>query len=420
MRYFPSAVRPRLAALAAGSVALAVLAIPLAQASDEDDLKDRQRDVQSQLGVAADDLHEASRAATRAVQRFEAAQARLEGARSRLAGVRVRLEDARARDLELQQALGDAEEALRVADEELAEGTADVDDQQDQVRETVLRLYTQGDPGLRAVGTFFDARDLSDITRQQTAEEVLLSKESNVFDVLEQVQSDLAQEQVTVADRTAEVDVRRQQAAAHLDTVRGLVEQARTARDRVQSAVGTAREARRAALDARAGDRDTIRQLRVQDRKIAARLKALAERQANQRGYVGSSGGYLSLPVEGYVTSPFGYRTHPIYGYYALHDGTDFGAGCGTPLTAAASGTVLDTYYSSSYGNRLFLSIGNVNGKNLVLIYNHLSGYAASQGERLERGETLGYVGSTGWSTGCHLHFTVMADGVAVDPMNYL
>jgi murein DD-endopeptidase MepM/ murein hydrolase activator NlpD len=77
-------------------------------------------------------------------------------------------------------------------------------------------------------------------------------------------------------------------------------------------------------------------------------------------------------------------------------------------------------YYSSSYGNRLYLNLGMVNGKNLTVIYNHLSGYAAGTGQRVARGQVLGYVGDTGWSTGCHLHFTVMVNGTDVDPMNWL
>uniref|UniRef100_UPI0035671309 M23 family metallopeptidase n=1 Tax=Nocardioides sp. TaxID=35761 RepID=UPI0035671309 len=87
---------------------------------------------------------------------------------------------------------------------------------------------------------------------------------------------------------------------------------------------------------------------------------------------------------------------------------------------AVSSGTVVARYYSSVYGNRLYLSLGKVNGHNLVAVYNHASSYRVGVGEKVSRGETVGYVGSTGWSTGCHLHFSVMEDGNAVDPMKYL
>ena len=120
------------------------------------------------------------------------------------------------------------------------------------------------------------------------------------------------------------------------------------------------------------------------------------------------------------MTSPYGYRRHPIYGYWGLHDGTDFRAPCGTPERAAGSGTVISKVWSDVYGNRLYLDLGQVNGKNMTVVYNHMTSYAANTGERVRRGETVGYAGSTGWSTGCHLHFTVLLDGSPVDPMNYM
>ena len=125
-------------------------------------------------------------------------------------------------------------------------------------------------------------------------------------------------------------------------------------------------------------------------------------------------------PVEGPVTSPYGYRTHPIYGYYSLHNGIDFGAGCGQPLIAASSGTVVSRYYDEVYGNRLFLNIGQVNGANITVVYNHATDYRVGDGARVSRGDVVGYVGQTGWSTGCHLHFTVLRNGTPVDPAPYL
>ncbi|MDP2774586.1 MAG: M23 family peptidase, partial [Nocardioides sp.] len=79
---------------------------------------------------------------------------------------------------------------------------------------------------------------------------------------------------------------------------------------------------------------------RIKQAIIAAAARA-AERAARtgKRGYTGNTGGIFAMPVNGYVTSPFGYRTHPIYGYYGLHDGTDFGVGCGQSLFAVAGGT---------------------------------------------------------------------------------
>ena len=120
------------------------------------------------------------------------------------------------------------------------------------------------------------------------------------------------------------------------------------------------------------------------------------------------------------MTSPYGYRVHPIYGYYSLHNGTDFRAYCGTPLHAAADGTVVARYYSSVYGNRLYVSVGNVNGKNVTVVYNHATSYNVGVGQHVSRGQVLGYSGTTGWSTACHLHFIVMVNGNTVNPLNWM
>jgi murein DD-endopeptidase MepM/ murein hydrolase activator NlpD len=126
------------------------------------------------------------------------------------------------------------------------------------------------------------------------------------------------------------------------------------------------------------------------------------------------------VPGPGYITSPYGWRIHPIYHYWGLHDGTDFHAPCGTPERAADGGKVISEYYSSVWGNRLYLDLGNINGHNFTVIYNHIERYRIHTGASVTRGETLAFAGTTGWSTGCHLHFTVMRDGVAVNPMDYI
>ena len=94
-------------------------------------------------------------------------------------------------------------------------------------------------------------------------------------------------------------------------------------------------------------------------------------------------------------------------------------ASCASAV-AAGSGRVISQHYSSVYGNRLFVSVGAVNGKNVTIVYNHASGYNVGVGSTVSRGQTIGYMGTTGWSTACHLHFTVMVNGQPVDPMNWM
>ncbi len=138
------------------------------------------------------------------------------------------------------------------------------------------------------------------------------------------------------------------------------------------------RDARQRAMKARQADRAALQRLEAREERIREEILAAAA-AAGGGNYNGATGGLLAAPVNGPVTSPFGYRRHPIYGYWGLHNGTDFGVGCGSPVFAGAAGTVTSTYYDEVYGNRLYLSIGTVNGANLTLVYNHMSGYNVSE-----------------------------------------
>jgi murein DD-endopeptidase MepM/ murein hydrolase activator NlpD len=113
-------------------------------------------------------------------------------------------------------------------------------------------------------------------------------------------------------------------------------------------------------------------------------------------------------------------RVHPVTGVYKLHDGTDFGAGCGTPIRAARGGEVVWASGQGAYGNQVLLDSGWVGGKSLMTSYSHMTGFAVGGGQQVATGQVIGYVGSTGYSTGCHLHFMVYRDGATTDPMNYL
>jgi murein DD-endopeptidase MepM/ murein hydrolase activator NlpD len=124
----------------------------------------------------------------------------------------------------------------------------------------------------------------------------------------------------------------------------------------------------------------------------------------------------MQWPVNGPITSGFGYRTHPVLGYQRLHAGTDFGAGTGSPIVAAASGTVISAGWTGGYGNATIIA----HGSGLATLYGHQSRLAVWAGTRVSKGQVIGYVGSTGMSTGPHLHFEVRRFGVPVDAVPYL
>ncbi|GAB3929802.1 hypothetical protein GCM10011575_27970 [Microlunatus endophyticus] len=125
----------------------------------------------------------------------------------------------------------------------------------------------------------------------------------------------------------------------------------------------------------------------------------------------------FSFPVAAAITSPYGMRFHPILHVWKLHDGTDFGAACGTPILAPYAGVVTQRYFNEGYGNRLMVDHGTVDGRHVVSGFNHAISYVVDVGDRVTKGQVLGYVGQTGYATGCHLHLMVWLDGQLTDPM---
>lgn len=161
-------------------------------------------------------------------------------------------------------------------------------------------------------------------------------------------------------------------------------------------------------------------EVRLLPTDAAARAAALARARTQAIDTGDSVPGVLARPVPGGIGSKFGRRFHPIFHVWRLHNGVDLHAGCGEPIHAAAAGRVSRVSYDSGSGHRLEIDHGKVGGRRLVTIYMHATGYSVKAGQRVRSGEAVGRVGSTGWSTGCHLHFTVKLNGRYADPERFL
>jgi murein DD-endopeptidase MepM/ murein hydrolase activator NlpD len=154
----------------------------------------------------------------------------------------------------------------------------------------------------------------------------------------------------------------------------------------------------------------------LQRQEAAAAAAAAAAGNSNYSGSAYGTGAYMwpvSTTVN--VSSQFGWRIHPIFGTERFHSGIDISAYAGDSIYAADTGYVSIAQYSSSYGNYVVINHGNGN----TTLYAHMSSMAVSAGDYVTKGDTIGYVGSTGWSTGPHLHFEITSGGTRVDPLGY-
>jgi murein DD-endopeptidase MepM/ murein hydrolase activator NlpD len=157
---------------------------------------------------------------------------------------------------------------------------------------------------------------------------------------------------------------------------------------------------------------------REEENRLAAEARAAAQASRSGRSVAVQGNGFLTTPSPGRQTA-FGYRVHPVYGDTRFHSGMDIITDCGVPVVAATDGVVASAGWDGSYGNIIVLDHGQVGGDAMTTAYAHLNGFAVTSGP-VSRGQVIGWVGTTGLSTGCHLHFEVRLDGEAVDPAAYL
>lgn len=393
----------------------------VSSADSKDDLERQKRSVSGKIGDAKQDLEHSTKEYAKAARALSRAQAALDSAQSHLSSTRGQLAVANAKDIQMQAALEASEAALAKAKAELAEGEKSLEESETEVKQFTVETLQQGDRGLRAFGDLLRGASPTHFSEQMSLNDSVSDAQIAKMQTLEASRVMLRLNRDKVRKLRDEVAVKRKEAAANLAIQKELEAQAEAEAAQVAQLVNARTTATKSANAAKRADVVVLQQLERERARYEAKLRAIAAAELRKGGRgSGDAGGALSYPVSAPITSPYGMRFHPVLHVWKLHDGTDFGAGCGTPVRAAAGGTIIDTYYNGGYGNRVILNNGIKRGKSIVTTYNHLTRDTVHPGEKVDRGEVIGYVGSTGYSTGCHLHFMVIANGSTTNPMNWL
>jgi murein DD-endopeptidase MepM/ murein hydrolase activator NlpD len=436
------------AALLAATAAVAWLA-PTANADSNTDERDRQNAAAAAAKAEVDTLNaqkgavvqkaadaqalveESSAVLAAASVKLAASQTVLANAQSALAVAQQNLIAAQRKDSETAGSLAQTQILLKASDNLVQKNQDALDAAQVKVGQMAREQYQQNTT-LIGIATFVTPTTTGGMNDKLQWATTMCETSATVMTRREDTQAKMAQAKNTRAVLEAKADLARKDAAAQLGTSQKAQKAAVDAAAQVQVAVDANNAAKAAAADAVAQDQAqaAAQQAEVDavNARIAQRLrdmtaaqKAAAAADARSKAPAGTTSGPSSSsglikPIPGAsITSPYGMRFHPILHVWKLHDGTDFGAGCGTPIHAAASGTVTEEYYNGGYGNRLFIDHGV-----MTTAYNHLSGYAVHVGAHVTQGQIIGYVGTTGYSTGCHLHFMLWVNGTMVNPANYL
>lgn len=433
-------LRRPLSLLAAAILAAGMLTAPLSPASAEGSKDDKiaeraevdqqLEDLRIELNDVNDDLADTYLALAETELLIPQAQQDLEDAR-------VALGEAQEEDRKVGERLTEAEEEERRLSGEVETGQEEVDRSDDELATVALSAYKGGgmpSPSSVYVGNSSpqDAVDRSmnyrlTMASQGTRLDTLRTDQSvteNSAERLSAVREEIKQLKIDAEEALERTRVAEEEATEAKNELDALYETQKTQRDDLE-AKKTKYEGDQKSLETRSSTLDDeIEELAKQEREREEKLKAQQQQKSSGgsapvAGSANTGGGWV-YPVNARLNSNFGWRVHPIYGTKKLHAGVDFPVACGVPVGAAHSGRVIARTHNSGAGNKLIVSHGIMNGRLVTTSYHHLQGFAKPVGAQVSAGETVGYVGTTGSSTGCHLHFETHEDGNAVNPAKFL
>jgi len=264
----------------------------------------------------------------------------------------------------------------------------------------------------------FDSTSFADLLgRIDMVADIMRADERTYFDLIAAREATKAAQEA-LEETLLEREVERELLGELEEDLRVQVEEAQ----QIISDLRDDRDAEQELFDKIAADEARIlRDIRQAEERL--RQQEAAAAAARQAQNIVRGTGDLTWPVPGHrrVTSGFGSRMHPVFRVMRHHSGIDIGAPHGATVVAADRGTVIRSAYNSSFGNFIIISHGeNRNGERITTLYAHLQSRAVREGDVVQRGQAIGRVGSTGVSTGPHLHFEVTVNGGRVNPMRFL
>ncbi len=313
--------------------------------------------------------------------------------------------------------LQDSELRLQLATKHLTHLIADLATAHDSYRRrqtaTIARLrFLQRSRLHQGWAVLLQSQSLSDFLTRRHQLKLVYESDQQVLSKLIKQANQITRQKTAVEQQKNEIDLIRQQLLAQKADYQAQAELQEQLIGRLNSD-RLALEAAQTQLEKDSQSISILIQQKVHEAK--ATQNAIANVNGHQNILVRGTG-LFAYPSDAPTSSPFGWRMHPILGYRRFHAGLDFAAGYGSTVRAADSGTVIFAGWYGGYGRAIIINHGN----NLTTLYGHTSELYVSEGQTVGRGQAIAAVGSTGLSTGPHLHFEVRRDGTPVDPMNFL
>lgn len=288
---------------------------------------------------------------------------------------------------------------VAAAQEELALKQQDLEDRQIAWGKRAKAIYEEGQ--LSYFELLFQAVSLEDFVTRLDYFAALVDNDSQLL-------QDIQREKEQVTRKTRELEEKQGQAVqleAQADAAKKDLDQAKT--DQL------------VVLDKNKKEQEAMFEYIVRlESEANIWNEKIRQLQGTRSGSASVNGSVSTWPLPGYnrITSPYGWRMHPTRHQQSLHTGTDISAPTGAQIVAAGDGVVIVAGWNDAYGNMVIID----HGKGISTLYGHQSALNVTEGQSVQGGQVIGYVGSTGWSTGPHLHFEVRENGDSTDPLRYV
>lgn len=369
---------------------MVLVCAPAAQSDEDNPLKEFQ-EKQKEL--------EAQKEAQQ--QKIKDADAQLEQYHSQLATLDASISAAENELAYAEQMLSLAETQLAETQLKLEQTIVKLENRTHVFKERLRETYINGQ--ITILDAFFEADTMGDFLTRYYYLESIMDYDMGLIDDIEATKAQIEQQKLEEEEKR--------------DNLEGLTASRQQAVDNLAAQKAQKEQLVAAAENDKATAQKAYDEMDAESEKISAEIKKIQQEMA-ARGEDPVYNGVMSWPLPGYytITSEYGMRIHPTLKTRRMHTGIDIAAPNGTTIRCASDGVVIVAQWNNAYGNMAIVS----HGDGLTTLYGHMSRTAVSKGQAVSAGDTIGYVGSTGWSTGNHLHFEVQKNGSSVSPWNYV
>ena len=310
---------------------------------------------------------------------------------------------------ELQQQISQTEKQLETSRQDLSDAQTEEENQYMTMKQRIKYMYENGNQDY--IEILFSADSLADLLNRTEYIEKISNYDKRVFENYRKIRESVEEKKREIETSLTELEDMRGVVAAEKNALKQMRKKKKSELKSYQNnLIKTQEQADEYARQAAEAEEQVEKLLQEKQREI--------DRQNDMGGGDSGGNGKLRWPlnIAGRISSGFGPRNSPTAGASTYHKGIDIAAASGTPIVAAGNGTVVTATYSSSAGNYVMISHGN----RLYTVYMHCSRLAVKAGASVKKGEVIAYVGSTGISTGSHLHFAVSKNGSYVNPLIYV